>query len=157
MPRINKERTDEVKLWLKKSISDLQKPVADVSDFVKQKQDHERISENFNSMRDKIDLYGQFYAVLAELGANKVKKDEKDNHTEAEQMIKKLTDIIAHVESRQESENDRFKKDLAGMIPVLRQQVQELADGVAHPKYLDENSDMKEMISLLDDRLELFK
>jgi hypothetical protein len=36
-------------------------------------------------MRDKIDLYGQFYAVLAELGAKKVSKEDKANHLEAEQ------------------------------------------------------------------------
>ena len=58
MPRVNKQRTDEVKVWLSQSIRDLQLPVNDVSDFVKQKQDHERISEKFGAMRDKIDLYG---------------------------------------------------------------------------------------------------
>ena len=49
MPRINKERTDEVKIWLNQSIRDLQKPVSDVSDFVQQKQDHEKISEKFQA------------------------------------------------------------------------------------------------------------
>lgn len=39
--------------------------------------------------------------------------------TEAEQQIKKLTDIVANVESKQEQENERFKKDLKEMIPVL--------------------------------------
>ena len=65
----NKERIDEVKVWLKESIRTLQKPVNDVSDFVQQKQAHEKISEKFNLQRDKIDLYGQFYGVLDELGA----------------------------------------------------------------------------------------
>ena len=100
MPRINKERTDEVKIWLNQSIRDLQKPVSDVSDFVQQKQDHEKISEKFQAQRDKIDLYGQFYAVLDDLGMNKLKKEDKSNHIEAEQNIKKLTDIVANVESK---------------------------------------------------------
>ena len=117
VPRINKERTDIVKVWLNKSIRDLNKPVNDVSDFVQQKQDHERISEKFQVQRDKIDLYGQFYSVLDELGMQKLKKEEKVNHTEAEMMIKKLTDIVANVESKQESENERFKKELEQMIP----------------------------------------
>ena len=67
--------------------------------------------------RDKIDLYGQFYAVLDELGMQKLKKEDKVNHVEAEQNIKKLTDIVATVESKQESENERFKKELLTMIP----------------------------------------
>ena len=121
VPRINKERTDIVKVWLNKSIRDLNKPVNDVSDFVQQKQDHERISEKFQVQRDKIDLYGQFYSVLDELGMQKLKKEEKVNHTEAEMMIKKLTDIVANVESKQESENERFKKELEQMIPELNQ------------------------------------
>jgi hypothetical protein len=51
-------------------------------------------------MRDKIDLYGQFYSVLDDLGMQKLKKDDKTNHTEAEMNIKKLTDIIQNVESK---------------------------------------------------------
>ena len=98
-------------------------PVNDVSDFVKQKQDHERISEKFGAMRDKIDLYGQFYSVLDDLGMQKLKKDDKTNHTEAEMNIKKLTDIIQNVESTIEQQIDRFKKELQEMIPELNLQV----------------------------------
>ena len=47
VPEKNKERIDEVKIWLKESIRDLHKPVNDVSDFVWQKQAHEKISEKF--------------------------------------------------------------------------------------------------------------
>ena len=55
--------------------------------------------------------------MLDELGMQKLKKEEKVNHTDAEVMIKKLTDIVANVESKQESENERFKKELEQMIP----------------------------------------
>ena len=47
VPSVNKERIDTVKVWLKESIKDLMKNVGDVSDFVWQKQAHERISEKF--------------------------------------------------------------------------------------------------------------
>ena len=68
---------NEVKEWLKQSIKDLHKSVNDVSDFVWQKQVHEKISEKFQLQRDKIDLYGQFYGVLDDLGFLKLKKEDK--------------------------------------------------------------------------------
>ena len=73
-----------MKVWLKDSIRDLHKPVNDVSDFVWQKQAHEKISERFQVQRDKIDLYGQFYGVLDDLGFQKLKKEDKANILEAE-------------------------------------------------------------------------
>jgi hypothetical protein len=157
VPLTNKDRINNVKEWLKESIKDLQKNVGDVSDFVQQKQDHERINERFQTQRDKIDLYGQYYGVLDDLGFQKLKKEDKTNLTEAEQMIKKLTDIVANVESKQEQENERFKKDLKEMIPVLKSQVKRLTDDCTIPAYLDEKSDMAEMITQLDEKLKSFK
>jgi len=38
-------------------------------------------NENFQGVRDKVDLYGQYYNCLAEFSL-KVKKEDKDNFTE---------------------------------------------------------------------------
>ena len=95
--------------------------------------------------------------MLDDLGFQKLKKEDKTNLIEAEQMIKKLTDIVANVESRQEQENERFKKDLKEMIPVLKSQVKRLTDECVVPAYLDENSDMIEMIKQLDEKMDTFK
>ena len=97
-------------------------------------------------MRDKIDLYGQFYSVLDDLGMQKLKKDDKTNHTEAEMNIKKLTDIIQNVESKIEQETERFKRELQEMIPTLNMEVSQLHEEAVQPQYLDKNSDMNEMI-----------
>ena len=43
------------------------------------------------------------------------------------------------------------------MIPILREQVSALTEEVCHPQFLDDKSDMKEMISQLDEKLELFR
>ena len=61
--------------------------------------------------------------MLDDLGMQKLKKDDKTNHTEAEMNIKKLTDIIQNVESTIEQQIDRFKKELQEMIPELNLQV----------------------------------
>ena len=108
-------------------------------------------------MRDKIDLYGQFYSVLDDLGMQKLKKDDKTNHTEAEMNIKKLTDIIQNVESKIEQETERFKRELQEMIPTLNMEVSQLHEEAVQPQYLDKNSDMNEMIRQLDDKMAVFK
>ena len=88
---------------------------------------------------------------------HKLKKEDKLNLTEAEQMIKQLTDIVANVESKQESENERFKKELETMIPELNEQVHALTEECVLPQFLDKNSDMAEMIRQLDEKLAIFK
>ena len=95
--------------------------------------------------------------MLDDLGMQKLKKDDKTNHTEAEMNIKKLTDIIQNVESTIEQQIDRFKKELQEMIPELNLQVSQLHEESVQPQYLDKNSDMNEMIRQLDEKMAVFK
>ena len=57
VPAKTRERTLAVHEWLQQSVRDLQKPINDVSDFVRQLQDWNRINDQFQVQRDKIDLY----------------------------------------------------------------------------------------------------
>jgi hypothetical protein len=102
--------------WLTQSIRDLQRPVNDVSDFVLQIQDFNRINETFQAKRDQIDLFGQFHGVLAGAGF-KIKKEDENAIKDAEKEISRLSQILANVESKQESETERFKKELESLIP----------------------------------------
>jgi len=58
--------------------------------------------------------------------------------------------MVANVESKQESEIERFKKELDSLIPQLDLEVDKLKEDCQLPQYLDKNSDMAEMISQLD-------
>ena len=49
----------------------------DVSDFVLQIQDFNKINEQFQSKRDQTDLYGQFYGVLANTGTSSLRRRTK--------------------------------------------------------------------------------
>ena len=84
VPRIIRSRTDESKKWLQGSVRNLQKNVATVEDFVEQNNSLNYTNENFQNYRDKVDLFGQFYNVMAEFQL-KVKKEDKDNFTECVQ------------------------------------------------------------------------
>jgi dynein heavy chain len=74
------------------------------------------INENFQNIRDRVDLFGQIYNTLAEFQL-KVKKEDKDNFTECVQQISQLSSNIQSVESTQETNTEKFKKDLNELIP----------------------------------------
>ena len=64
---------------MQQSITDLKRPVENVDDCVLQSTFLTRISEDFQTYRDKIDLFGNFQAILGEQAYLKPKKEDKDN------------------------------------------------------------------------------
>lgn len=61
-----------------------------VEEFVVQQGHLTAIDNRFQFVRDKVDLYGQFYAVLQELALNKPRKEDLNNHNEANLQISTL-------------------------------------------------------------------
>ena len=108
----------------------------DVSDFVLQIQDYNRINEQFQAKRDQIDLYGQFHGVLHNAGF-KIKKEDENAIKDAEKENSRLQQILANVESKMETETERFKKELESLIPQLDAEVAQLQDEVMLPQFLD--------------------
>ena len=118
IPKVIRERTDESKKWLRKAISNLGKPVTNVEEFVEQNGHLVYVNENFQNVRDRVDLYGQIYNTLTEFQL-KVKKEDKDNFTESVQQISQLSNIVGNVESQQEGSMETFKRTLNELIPQL--------------------------------------
>lgn len=58
IPKVIRERTDESKRWLRKALSNLSKPVTNVEEFVEQNGHLTFTNENFQNIRDRVDLYG---------------------------------------------------------------------------------------------------
>lgn len=87
----------------------------------------------------------------------KLRKEDENAIKDAEKEISRLSQILANVESKQEAETERHKKDLAAMIPKLNDQVDTLLEESMQPQYLDENSDRNEMIKQLDEKMERLK
>lgn len=64
LPKVNRSRITEAKEWLVKSIRDLQMDVTNVAEFVIQCQHHAKITDRFQTVRDKIDLYSSIYQIV---------------------------------------------------------------------------------------------
>ena len=156
MPEVTKQRTILVLEWLTQSIRDMARNVADVSDFVLKKKDFDRISEAFQPKRDQIDLYGQFFGVLANIGY-KIRKEDENHLKDAGKQISNLAARLAEVEQKMDAEMETHKKNLDKLIPELNVAVHELTEDCQQPQYLDKNSDMTEMIKLLDEKWEKFE
>ena len=154
VPKKTRERTLDVHGWLQQSVRDLQRPINDVSDFVQQLQDWQRINDFFQTQRDKIDLYGQFLNVLGSQGSSPIKKEDANAIKDAEKESSRLSQIIAEVESKQETEIERFKKELEQLIPKLSAEVDKLIGESEQAQYLEKSSDMNEMIKQLDEKME---
>jgi superfamily II RNA helicase len=119
IPDVIKKRNEEAKKWLEVQIRNLNKPnLQDVEEFVDQQAFYNYASENFQSVRDKVDMYGQVYNVLAEFQL-KVKKEDKDSFGESLTAISKLSGHIQEVETKQEEYKETFKKDVAERVPKL--------------------------------------
>jgi hypothetical protein len=82
IPEVIKGRNEESKKWLEAQIRNLEKPIFTVEEFVEQQSHYNFASENFQSHRDRIDMYNQTYNVLAEFQL-KVKKEDKDSFNES--------------------------------------------------------------------------
>ena len=61
------------------------------------------------------------------------------------------------VESEAPVQNERFKRELQGLIPQLNDEIETLHNQSKNPAYLDGSSDMNEMIKQLDDKEVTFK
>lgn len=151
-----KKRTDVCRRWLTQSIKDLSKRTGSVEDFVEQSNNLNKVQDQFQEIRDKIDLYGLYYNIFHEHQIA-YKKEDKDSHNESVQDIQKLSNIIAQVESSQNSNLDIFRKSLDEQIPKLNQRIDECLIGTEDEVYLQNKLSMYEILRKLDTLEATFK
>ncbi len=65
-----------------------------MEDFVEQSNNLNFVQDNFQEVRDKVDLYGMYYNIFHEHHVG-YKKEDKDSHTEAVSDIAKLSQLVA--------------------------------------------------------------
>lgn len=76
----------------------LGKSTPSVEDFVEQSNSLSRVQDQFQDIRDRIDLYGLYYNIFQEQNIS-FKKEDRDSHNEAVTEISKLNFLISQVES----------------------------------------------------------
>ena len=89
-------------------------------------------------------------------GTKQANKEDAANLKNAQQKINDLVNEINKVESSEEQQKEKFKKQLDSLIPKLNLEVQSLHEESIEPQYLDENSDINDMIKQLDAKWEKY-
>ena len=98
VPEVIKKRTEESRRWLTSSLKSLGKTTPSVEDFVEQSNSLNFVQDQFQDVRDRVDLYGMYYNIFTEFAIN-FKKEDRDSHNEAVTDISKLNLLISQVES----------------------------------------------------------
>jgi hypothetical protein len=145
-----------MKKWLYEALQALGKQTTNVDEFVEQSNSLNRVSEEFQDVRDLVDLFGLFYNVLHEFEIE-YKKEDKDSHTEAVQDIQKLQAMITQVESSQNDNQEFFKKQLNDEIPKLNVEIDKLAIEADNDDFLSNKTSMYDNLRVLDDLEGRFK
>lgn len=100
-------------------------------------------------------LIEQMLEVIAqerENGPKTMSKDDAQSLKGAQKMINDLTNELQRVESTEETQKDRFKKELDRLIPELVSEVTTLKEQSTETKYLDITSDQQQMIKELEEK-----
>lgn len=91
-----------------------------------------------------------FYNVL-DRDEKTVKKEDRDSHTDANNMVQKLQNFLQNIESSQEANRITFMKQLMQEIPVLDENITGLYEQSIDQKFIDPNSDPAQMKRELDE------
>lgn len=92
-------------------------------------------------------MYGEFYCILEQHDL-KVQKAEKEAHTESLAEIGKLQAVVQRVESSQDKDKERFKKDMNVRTPQLDEAITDCFNRSKDPKYLD-GDNLADMFSMI--------
>ena len=157
VPDVTKQRTDKNKQWLQESIAILREPVENVEEFVVQQGHLTVIDNRFQFVRDKVDLLGQFYAVLSDLSLNKPKKEDLANHTEAITQITALNQLVSNLQQAQESQSEKFKKSLNEKIPELNNAIDSLIQESIDDRFFDAENMAPDRLPKILEQLEAKK
>jgi len=156
VPDTIKKRTDEARRWLTISLKALSKSTPSVEDFVEQSNSLNKVQDQFQEVRDRIDLFGMFYNIFTEHNIG-FKKEDRDSHTDAVTEISRLNLLINQVESSQNNNQDLFRKSLAEQIPVLNSRIDECLSHTEDEAFLKPTTSIFDILRRLDDLEATFK
>ena len=159
IPNTIKDRLEEAQKWLKDCTRKLNKPVVTVDDFVEQSANLGYTTENFQDVRDRFALFGQYFNIMSNSGIKSAKDDptasraldrNKGLINDVAQSISSLSNLIMNVENFQDSKLDSFRRTFDDLIPKLNTEIDEVHTDVNNEVFLSGDSEMADMLKKLD-------
>ena len=146
LPKEIKNRLNKQKEWLNERIESISSRAIEVEEYVKQVQALEFIDRNFQKVKDDIDLYQNLHRICLQSGIENTKDDVNNKLlSEIYQIISNLSQQVMEstesIDNKKKNNIEKVKK----LIPEFRNRLGGYKDKLQNPKFLDINSDLREM------------
>jgi hypothetical protein len=137
------------KEWLLEQIDKMTARVIEVDQFVKQVEALEYIDNNFQAVKDDIDLYDKLHNICKEHGI-KISNEDKKLINEIYGIISNLSQSIMDANDSIDRKKDDIKNKITKkQIPEFEKEVQVLNKELDDPKFLDIESNPDSIIEEL--------
>ena len=144
IPLIIRRRLNNKKQWLNEQIKSISSPAIEVDEYVRQVQALEFIDNNFQRVKDDIDLYQNIHRICSQNGINVGNEDSK-LLSEVYQIVSNLGQQVMEatesIDNKKKNNIEKIKKQ----IPIFRKQLVEFSATIEDEKYVDINSSLSQM------------
>ena len=146
LPAVIRLRLNQEKQWLSDQIESISSPAIEVDEYVRQVQALDYIENEFQNVKDRIDLYQNIHRICSQNGIE-ITKDDQKLLSEVFQFNSNLTqEVMESTESignKKKTNIDIIKKQL----PIFEAEVKEFQNSMSADKFFDINSNVSQMQS----------
>jgi len=145
-----KERVERIRRWLEEHIRLLKTFPTNVDEYVNQLQSLEYIEDNYQSVKDKVDLNSQIFEILEAFDLPA--REDKNSRfiDELYQLINTLNTAIYDTKDKADRRKDQIKKKVLKKVPKLNARISEIDNEIRQERYL-----MIEDVSVVEIQAEL--
>lgn len=137
LPKMVRSRMEAIRQWMEEQIRSLQTYPTNVDEYVNQLQSLEYIEENYQSVKDRVELNAQIFEILEAFDLPA--REDKNSRfiDEVYQLINTLNSAIYDTKDKADRRKDQIKRKVLKKVPKLRAVIDELAGAINHEKFLD--------------------
>jgi ElaB/YqjD/DUF883 family membrane-anchored ribosome-binding protein len=131
-----KERVETIRHWMEEQIRLLKTFPTNVDEYVNQIQSLEYIEDNYQSVKDQVELNDQTFQILEAFDLPT--REDKNSRfiDEIYQLINALNNAIYDTKDKADRRKEQIKKKILKKIPKLNRRIEDIAEQIAQQKFL---------------------
>jgi dynein heavy chain, axonemal len=136
LPRMVRSRIEKVKEWMEEHIRLLRTFPTNVDEYVNQIQSLEYVEDNYQAIKDQVELNDQIFAILDayDLPAREDKSSRFID--EIYQLINSLNSAIYDTKDKADRRKEQIKKEIAKKVPKLHQRIEAIAQEMGQSRFV---------------------
>lgn len=128
-----KARIESARAWMVQQIQKLKEQPSNVDEFVTQIQCLEFIEDNYQAVKDRIELNDRIFQICEQFDLPNREEKQSRFIDEVYQLITTLNNAIYDTKEKADKRKDVIKRKIAKKIPKLNQKVAEVTAAVEDP------------------------